>query len=109
MLSIRKVKTKSGSTAIQVVVYQGHKAKIIKHIGSSKKEEELSALHQKADEYIKEYSGQISLFPEEQQKILFIGRGECIAVRHQFARKFLLCCINECGLTDIDKLLLDLS
>ncbi len=84
MLSIRKVKTKSGGIAIQVVVYQGHKSKIIKHIGSSKKEEELLALHQKAKEFIKEYTGQISLFPEAQQEILFIDRGECIAVTHQF-------------------------
>lgn len=109
MLSIRKVKTKSGSIAIQVVVYQGHKSKIIKHIGSGKKEEELSFLYQKAQEFIKENSGQISLFPEAEQKILFIDQGECIGVTHQFARKFLMCCANECGLSDIDQLLLDLS
>jgi hypothetical protein len=33
MLRIRKVKTKSGSTAIQVVHYTGHSAKIVKHMG----------------------------------------------------------------------------
>lgn len=109
MLSIRKVKTKSGSTAIQVVVYQGHKSKIIKHVGSGKNEEEITALHQKANEFIEENSGQISLFPEDQQKILFVDHGECIAVTHQFARKFLLCCAKECGLSDIEPLLLDLS
>ena len=109
MLSIRKVKTKSGSIAIQVVVYQGHRAKIIKHIGSSKGEEELSELYHKAKEFIHEYTGQISLLPEAQQKILFIERGECIAFTHQFARNFLLCCADECGLSDIDRLLLDLS
>jgi transposase len=107
--SIRKVKTKSGSTAIQVVVYQSHKSKIIRHIGSSKNEEELSILHQKAKDFIEKYSGQISIFPEEQQKVLFVDHGECIAVTHQFARKFLLCCAKECGLSDIDQLLLDLS
>jgi hypothetical protein len=35
---------------------KGHKSKIIIHIGSGKKEEELSLLHQKAQEFIKEYS-----------------------------------------------------
>jgi transposase len=109
MLSIRKVKTKSGSVAVQVVEYQGHKSKIIKHIGSGKKEEEISLLYQKAREFIKENSGQISLFPEAEQKILFIDQGECIGVTHQFARKFLMCCANECGLSNIDQLLLDLS
>lgn len=109
MLSIRKVKTKSGSIAIQVVIYQGHKSKIIKHIGSSKEEEELLALQQKGKEFIKEYTGEHSLFPEPQEKILFVDRGECISVTHQFARRFLLCCAKECGLADIDPLLLDLS
>lgn len=109
MLSIRRVKTKSGSIAIQVVVYEGHKTKIIKHIGSGKKEEEISLLYQKAQEFIKEESGQISLFPEAEQKILFIEEGECIGVRHQFARKFLMSCAKECGISDIDQLLLDLS
>ncbi len=109
MLTIRKVKTKSGSIAIQVVTYKGHRTKIIKHIGSGKNEEELSLLHQKAREFIKEYSGEISLFPEQERKILFIDQGECIGVTHQFARKFLMSCVNECGLSDIDQLLLDLS
>ncbi|HKB87283.1 MAG TPA: IS1634 family transposase [Ignavibacteriaceae bacterium] len=109
MLSVRKVKAKSGALAVQVVVYQGHKAKIIKHIGSSKDEEEVSLLYQKAREYIKEYSGQSSLFPETEKKILFVEHGECIGVTHQFARNFLLCCVRECGLSDTDELLLDLS
>ena len=109
MLSIRKVKTKSSSVAIQVVVYEGHKSKIIKHIGSGKKEEDLALLYQKAKEFIKEYSGQISLFPDAEQKILFIDQGECIGVTHQFARRFLMCCAHECGLSGIDSLLLDLS
>lgn len=109
MLSIRKVKTKSGALAIQVVVYQGHKAKIVKHIGSSKDAEEVTLLYQKAKEYIEGYSGQSSLFPELEKKILFVERGECIGVTHQFARKFLLCCAKECGLSDTDELLLDLS
>ena len=109
MLSIRKVKTKSGATAVQVVKYKGHSSEIIKHIGSSKNQEELSALHQKAEEFIKEYTGQISLFPGTEQKILFIDRGECVGVIHRFARNFLLRCANECGLSGIDQLLLDLS
>jgi len=109
MFSIRKVKTKSGSIAIQVVVYQGHKSKIIKHIGSGKNQEELSLLQQKAKEFIKLHSSQISLFPETDQKVLFIDQGESIGVSHLFARKFLMCCANECGLSDINQLLLDLS
>jgi hypothetical protein len=36
MFRVRKVRTKSGSTAVQVVQYVGHRAKIAKHIGSDK-------------------------------------------------------------------------
>ena len=78
MFSIRKVRTASGSIAIQVVQYQGHKSKIMKHIGSSKDAEEVSVLIQKAKEWIKDRTKQISLFVEPQQKILFVDRGECM-------------------------------
>jgi len=108
MLSVRKVKTKSGAIAIQVVVYKGHRAEIIKHIGSSKRKEEVLLLYKKAKEFINEYSRQISLFPETEQKILIVEHGECIGVTHQFARNFLLRCAHECRLTDIDELLLNL-
>lgn len=109
MLSIRKVKTKSGSTAIQVVVYEGKRSKIIKHIGSGKNNSEISLLKEKAKEFIDEYSGQLSLFNKPSQNILLVDRSKCIGVTHQFARKFLLCCAKECGLSDIDELLLNLS
>jgi hypothetical protein len=36
MYRVRKVRTKSGSTAIHMVQYIGHQAKITKHIGSAK-------------------------------------------------------------------------
>lgn len=108
MFSIRKVRTASGAIAIQVVVYQGHKSKIIKHLGSSKDADEVSVLVLKAREWIANETMQGSLFVEPQQKILFVDRGECIGITHQFARQFLTCCINECGLSSLDPLLLDL-
>ena len=40
MLS-KKGQNETVSTAIQVVVYRGHRAKVIKHIGSSKIRDEL--------------------------------------------------------------------
>lgn len=109
MFSIRKVRTGSGSIAIQVVQYQGHKSKIIKHIGSSKDPEEISVLIQKSKEWIEQETRQTSLFVEQQQKVLHVDRGECIGVTHRFARQFLLCCINECGLSELNPLLIDLA
>lgn len=109
MLSVRKVKTASGSVAIQVVQYHGHQSKIIKHIGSAKNVEEITVLVQKAKEWINVQSAQIPLFAEPQSKILVVDRGECIGVTHLFARQFLLCCIHECGLAGLPSLLLDLA
>jgi hypothetical protein len=48
MLRIRKVKTKSGSTAIQVVHYTGHTAKIVRHMGSARDDIERNLLINKA-------------------------------------------------------------
>lgn len=109
MFSVRKVKTASGSVAIQVVQYHGHRSTIIKHIGSGKSKEELLGLVQKAKEWISVHSAQISLFTEPKQKILLVDQGECIGVTHQFARQFLLCCIMECGLSGLNPLLVDLA
>ena len=109
MISIRKVKTKSGSIAIQVVQYLGHRSKIIKHIGSAQNDDELTVLKQKAKEWIDNHTTQTSLFPSPNQRILIVDRGECIGVTHHFAREFLMCCINECGLIHLPPLLLDLA
>jgi transposase len=109
MLSIRKVKTASGSIAVQVVQYSGHKSKLFKHIGSGKEEAEVAALMERAKEWIRIATKQSSLFYEPRQKVLFVERGECISVTHEFARQFLLHCIKECGLSGLSSLLLDLA
>ena len=99
MLRVRKVRTKSGSTAIQVVQYIGHRAKITKHIGSAKDETELDLLKSKAQVWIEEQSLQTSLFPIQKQKLLVVERGECVAVTHSFAYQFFMGCFQECDLS----------
>ena len=68
MFSIRKVRTGSGAIAVQVVIYQGHRSIIMKHLGSSKDAVELSLLLEKAKEWISNQTGQVSLFIEPQKK-----------------------------------------
>lgn len=109
MFRIRKVKTKSGSIAIQVVQYYGHRAKIAKHIGSSKEDLEYELLLKKAQAWIEDQTCQTNLFPEPKQKVLIVERGECVAVTHYFAYQFFMCCLNECNLTHLPPLLLDLA
>jgi transposase len=108
MFSVRKVKTRSGSTAVQVVRYVGHKAIIFKHIGSSKDDCELTVLLQSASNWIEDNTAQLSLFGDQKQKLLVVERGECIGVTHYFAYQFFMRCLDECGLSHLPRLLLDL-
>lgn len=109
MFSVRKVKTKSGSIAVQVVQYVGHRSIISKHIGSAKDDIELTSLRQRAFEWIEEQSSQLSLFPVQKQKVLVVDRGECTKVTHHFAFRFFMSCLDECGLSHLPRLLLDLA
>jgi transposase len=108
MLRIREVKTKSGSTAVQVVQYIGHRAKISKHIGSAKNDQETQALKTLAVDWIEKHTAQTSLFPNERQKILFVDKSECIAITHNFAYEFFARCIDQCNLSHFPQLLIDL-
>ncbi|MEI6122067.1 MAG: hypothetical protein WCQ95_00425 [Bacteroidota bacterium] len=76
MLSVRKVKTKSGATAVQVVQYIGHGCKFFKHIGSSKDDLEINILKETAQKWISAKISQTRLFSEQRQKILVIEMGE---------------------------------
>lgn len=62
MASIRRVKTASGSTAVQIVEYRQRKVAVLKHIGSARNVEELSLLEKEARKWLESYSGQSSLF-----------------------------------------------
>ena len=69
---IRKVKTASGATAIQVGFYQGTRFKLKKHIGSSKEDKKISELIVIAQEYIRSNSPQIEPnFNPQSDEILF--------------------------------------
>lgn len=109
MLRIRKVKTKSGAIAIQIVQYVGHNVKIIKHIGSAHNKEQCNALLSLATEWIEKQLAQTTLFPIEKQKVLFVEKANCIAVTHNFAYQFFLKCIEACGLLQLPQLLIDLA
>mgnify|MGYP001569781750 CR=1 FL=1 len=69
---IRRVKTGSGSTAIQVGYYQGKRFKLIKHIGSSKEPHKIKELEEIASEYLRSRSPQIKFnFNPQSEEILF--------------------------------------
>jgi transposase len=109
MLRIRKVKTKSGSTAIQVVQYTGHSTKLVKHMGSARDDIERDLLINKAQEWIEKYTHQPALFPRKNQSVLVVERSKCVRVTHDFAYQFFKSCLVECQLTHLPPLLLDLA
>jgi len=63
-MKIRVVKTASNAKAVQAVRYQDNKRIIIRHFGSCHTEEELDELLIVANEWVKDYAGQLSIFPD---------------------------------------------
>lgn len=49
------------------------------------------------------------MFPAPKQKLLVVDHGECIGVTHLFAFRFFMSCFDECGLSHLPRLLLDLA
>jgi hypothetical protein len=69
---IRKVKTHSGATAIQVGFYKGNRFKLLKHVGSSKDQSKISELVEIAREYIRSHTPQMELnFNPQSEEILY--------------------------------------
>ena len=69
---IRRVKTHSGSTAIQVGFYQEKRFKLLKHIGSSKDQNKIAELVGIAGEYIRSSTPQLELnFNPHSEEILY--------------------------------------
>ena len=69
---IRRVKTHSGSTAIQVGSYKGKSFILKKHIGSAKDTAKIDELITLAEEYIRSHSPQLALnFNPQSEEVLF--------------------------------------
>ncbi len=76
---IRKVKTASGSTAVQVGWYVGKRFHVTKHIGSARETEKVVELVRMGEEYIRSHSRQVELnFDPHSEEILF-KRGITVA------------------------------
>jgi hypothetical protein len=84
-MKVRVVKTASNANAVQVVRYQNNKRIVLQHIGSAHSEVELSNLILLAEEWIKDYSKQFSIFPDENpNSLLHINHSTFIGVKYHF-------------------------
>src|SRR5579862_973553 len=110
-LSIRKVRTQSGATAVQLVRYVNRKRVVVRHMGSAHTDQELQVLRQEAERTREELRVQLSLFAEkhERTKLLHENHLSLQAVTHVFAHKMLRLCSQICGLRSMHPLYQDLA
>lgn len=106
-LKIRRVKTHSKSTAIQVGHYQGKRFKLSKHIGSAKDSGKINELINIAREYIRSQSNQLELnFNPQSEEILFKRGIKITGSSLQEAYDYLSQIYSKIGFDSIDSLLL---
>ena len=106
---VRTTKTASGATAVQVVSYEKHVTKVVKHVGSAKTEEELEVLRSAAEQYALNNEPQLSLFKEIPNQVVLFNQIEVSQVSQRFARSILLELFKQCHLDSLDLLYLDLA
>ena len=80
---IRKVKTASGSIAVQVIKYKNRKRVIVKHVGSAHNKDEVIILWGNAAKWISEQTKQIPLFPQE-ERFISIEQLEYLGFQYTF-------------------------
>ena len=105
MFHIRKVKTSSGATAIQVVRYENRKLVMAKHIGSAHSKEEVAILLRNADHWIEVEGGQGLLLdaePRVTRKLINLDTAEYRGVTYKFAYEILGAVFNRLGFTDLN-------
>jgi Transposase DDE domain len=108
-MKIRIVQTASKAKAVQVVRYQNNKRVILHHLGSAHSEESLKDLVFMAEEWIKNTSAQLSLFPDENpNKLLHLNYAVFIGVKYHFFYEQLNTIHELIGFGELPKLLRDL-
>lgn len=108
-MRIRVVKTASYARAVQIVRYQNNKRVILHHLGSAHSDAEFEHLVMKAEEWIKDYSQQLSFFPDENPNVM-LNLNHCtfIGVRYRFFYQKITALQHKMGLGDLPLLLNDL-
>lgn len=110
-LTIRKTKTASGATAVQVVRNEGKHRIVVKHIGSAHSESALTELLVEAEQYAEAHRIQPGLFAPSPESSVSntLAHATLVGVTHSFARDALLACARLCGLGSLPEPYLDLA
>lgn len=108
-MKIRVVTTASKARAVQIVRYQNNKRSILQHIGSAHTDAELQELMVLAEEWIKDYSKQQSIFPDESpNQLLHLNHCTFIGVQYRYFHQLITYIQNKMDLGALAPLLKDL-
>lgn len=108
-MKIRVVTTSSGARAVQIIKYHDYKRVILKHIGSAHTQKDLDELQIKANEWIKDYSSQLSIFPDETpNNLLLLNHSTFIKVTYRLYYNTIHKLFANLGLNDLPEILVDL-
>ncbi|MFZ1581878.1 MAG: IS1634 family transposase, partial [Saprospiraceae bacterium] len=108
-MKIRVVNTASKAKAVQIVRYQNNKRTILQHIGSAHTEAELDELILIAEEWIKDFSKQLSIFPDESpNKLIHLNHCTFIGVQYNFFYRQISVIQDKMGFSSLPLLLNDL-
>ena len=118
MLRIRRTKTGSGKTAVQIVNAGGHQIRVVKHLGTASRQEEIVELEKLGADYILHHQKQVSLFPQflygvadlEKRHLVVAEDLQIGKVTHNFAYEVLSSWYQSCGFDKLSNpILRDLS
>src|SRR5690606_35416735 len=111
LASIRKTKTASGATAVQVVRYTHKRIEVLKHLGSAHDEAGVEALVHAAQRWYAGNPGEDTLFAASDHEASLIAEGtEFLGAMYGLAYSTLVRMAEQCGLHTLgDGLLLDLA
>ncbi len=103
------VKTASKAKAVQVVRYQNNKQIILKYIGSAHNAVELEELLLLAEEWMKDYSKQLSVFSDENpNKLLHLNHCTFVGIQYRYFYEQIRFIQGKLGLDSMPPLLNDL-
>lgn len=111
MASIRKTKTASGATAVQVVRYTHDRIEILKHMGSARDEAGVAELVHAAQRWYLDNPGEDTLLAALHTETSLVQEGtEFLGAKHGLAYETLRKIAGHCGLHVLaDDMLMDLA
>lgn len=110
MASIRKTRTGSGATAVQVVRYTHRRLEVLKHLGSGHSEDEVAALVANAQAWLRSVTEQVPLFEQPQGRTFSLEGTEYVGATHRLLYEVLHAIGDRCGFTQLKApMLLDLA